>query len=951
MRKCILASSLVLVGLAFILGSGATNRADARERHEKSGRSCSSIGIVTDFTDSSLYLLDPETNTLSGPDKPKSDQPPFGGFDTPIDGSTVHSSIAVTGWALDDVGVESVKIYREQGSTLAYIGDAVFVAGARPDIAQAYPNYPNNTRAGWGYMMLTNFLPNNGNGTFKIHAVARDTGGNTVTLGVKTIYCDNAHATKPFGAIDKPGQGETISGTNYRIQGWALTPPPNKIPEDGSTIRVKIDEQDIGHANYNIFRADIANLFPGYANSQGAMAYLDIDTTQYSDGVHTLVWLVTDNAGNIDGAGSRYFSIQNGGGEVEPVVFTIGTDSYGTSKTIGETGDTIEVTNSNSPLYGVTVEFPPGALPEDVVITLASNNGTLTPDSGTFAGKAISLDVPDVDEFEQPVTITVPFYNEEGIPVPYYVDPDGKLHLAQLVSIDESNKTFSFQVFHASIFTWIWETIELLLSTTPVDTGFRPNKDGFQIDNNGSKYGRRGECFGMTSFALWYFINHEETDKNFYHEYYDPILCNDSEGNELRGQDIIATRAYISINQQWNTYYKPLKMIHQAIFPDNVMYIIILSKIITSRNPVLLHLYHKIILPGEDPSHSVLAYSFDSQGKIYIYDPDRPGNNNITINYNYLTNTFDSYGHYDGIVFIGDGSLHLTEPYQNILDDANDDFQNSGDATINISSHSNGQEVTERTVVLSGIIESGEVLVTKLYVFVGSTLFTTNVGTNGYFNIPISLQSGLNYLEFKLEGLDANGKLIPIDYQNHSDLRNFTLNLNIPYSMILMTLTWDKNDTDLDAYVIDPTGDYSCYYHKTTADGGELDYDITTGYGPEHWTLMSTDTIRCDQPYRFRVHYYSDHGNGPTNYTVSIKLYEETGQEVEYCFGGNLAVSDYWNDAPDDTGPDWADIASLTLTRADTRSTPTVKFSPGGKINITVPVPSREERNRYKIYQ
>jgi hypothetical protein len=236
---------------------------------------------------------------------------PFGSFDTPVDGSTVSSSIPVTGWALDDVGVENVKIYREDAGILIYIGDAVFVEGVRPDVAQAYPNYPNNTRAGWGYMMLTNFLPNGGNGTYVLHAIAFDNTGQSTTLGMKTIYCDNANATKPFGAIDTPKQGGTVSGRHYRIQGWTLTPPPNKIPEDGSTIRVKIDGKDIGHANYNIYRSDIAALFPGYNNSEGALAYLDFDTTTYSNGVHTLEWIVTDNAGNIDGVGSRYFTIEN----------------------------------------------------------------------------------------------------------------------------------------------------------------------------------------------------------------------------------------------------------------------------------------------------------------------------------------------------------------------------------------------------------------------------------------------------------------------------------------------------------------------------------------------------------------------------------------------------------------------------------------------------------------
>ena len=239
---------------------------------------------------------------------------PFGYFETPKDGACVYSSIPVTGWALDDIGVEHVKIYRQEGKNLVYIGTAIFVEGARPDVELAYPQYPNCYRAGWGYMMLTNFLPNGGNGTFKIHAIAMDKEGHQVTLGTKTIYCDNAHAVKPFGAIDTPAQGGDASGSNYRNQGWALTPLPNKIPEDGHTIIVWIDGIDVGKCKYNIYRSDIAALFPGYANSNGAMAYFDFDTTAYKNGVHTIQWTAVDNAGNVDGIGSRYFTIQDTGG-------------------------------------------------------------------------------------------------------------------------------------------------------------------------------------------------------------------------------------------------------------------------------------------------------------------------------------------------------------------------------------------------------------------------------------------------------------------------------------------------------------------------------------------------------------------------------------------------------------------------------------------------------------
>jgi hypothetical protein len=223
------------------------------------------------------------------------------------------SSIPVTGWVLDDIGVESVKIYRGETGNLVYIGDASFVEGSRPDVEGAFPDYPMSYKAGWGYMLLTYFLPNGGNGTFKLHAVATDSEGKSVTLGVKNITCDNVHAVKPFGAIDTPTQGGTASGTSFVNWGWALTPRPNSIKTDGSTIGIYIDGVYIGRPAYNVYRGDIAGLFPGYANTNGAIGYYSIDTTAITNGIHTIAWIVSDTGGNSDGIGSRYFTVQNSG--------------------------------------------------------------------------------------------------------------------------------------------------------------------------------------------------------------------------------------------------------------------------------------------------------------------------------------------------------------------------------------------------------------------------------------------------------------------------------------------------------------------------------------------------------------------------------------------------------------------------------------------------------------
>ena len=259
---------------------------------------------------------------------PASTQAPFGSVDTPANNLTgVQGALAVTGWALSANGLKKIEFWREAvagdvvpAGTLIFVSQASIVQGARPDVANAYPGLRGNDW-GWGAQILTNELPSNqaniavagvGNGTYRIHVIATDNAGNTADLGTRILSTDNAHAILPFGTIDTPAAGETVSGSAYVNFGWALTPNPvNVISKDGSNIWVYIDDQPVGHPVYNNFRSDIATLFPGLLNSNGAVGYYSIDTTKLSNGLHTISWTATDNAGNAQGLGSRFFNVSN----------------------------------------------------------------------------------------------------------------------------------------------------------------------------------------------------------------------------------------------------------------------------------------------------------------------------------------------------------------------------------------------------------------------------------------------------------------------------------------------------------------------------------------------------------------------------------------------------------------------------------------------------------------
>lgn len=54
-----------------------------------------------------------------------------------------------------------------------------------------------------------------------------------------------------------------------------------------------------------------------------------------------------------------------------------------------------------------------------------------------------------------------------------------------------------------------------------------------------------------------------------------------------------------------------------------------------------------------------------------------------------------------------------------------------------------------------------------------------------------------------------------------------------------VVLSWDSDGTDLDLHVISPDGQHVFYGDRVGANGGALDVDVTTGFGPEIYAIPS----------------------------------------------------------------------------------------------------------------
>ncbi|HOX47189.1 MAG TPA: TonB family protein [Myxococcota bacterium] len=88
-------------------------------------------------------------------------------------------------------------------------------------------------------------------------------------------------------------------------------------------------------------------------------------------------------------------------------------------------------------------------------------------------------------------------------------------------------------------------------------------------------------------------------------------------------------------------------------------------------------------------------------------------------------------------------------------------------------------------------------------------------------------------------------------------------------------LVWETDANDVDFHIHDGRGGHAFYSQRTLASGGELYADVTTGYGPECFTIRTPPGKRA-YPYRLQAHYYS---RGPMGYGMGkLQIIEHDGR-------------------------------------------------------------------------
>jgi hypothetical protein len=280
------------------------------------------------------------------------------------------------------------------------------------------------------------------------------------------------------------------------------------------------------------------------------------------------------------------------------------------SSTIGPAGGTLEITETSSPLYGVKVEIPGGALNSNTTITISlANPEPPSPNTAEKVSKTISLG-PEGIIFNSPVSISIPYnqknFDESSLQI--YEYNGYSWEGVTFKNLNSGNNIISALTGHFSQYAVLAPK-----ATIPAADKFDPAIDGFSIENFSPVAFPKGVCAGMATYALWFYENvfYENVRCSLDDAYDDDTEKKVAEGahRELENWNIV-TRD--DVMEEYLLYYEPGSVINELI-----------NKLKVS-GPQIVGVDKYDPITGKNTfSHTILVYNYDGID-FEIYDPNYP---------------------------------------------------------------------------------------------------------------------------------------------------------------------------------------------------------------------------------------------------------------------------------------------------------------------------------------
>lgn len=135
----------------------------------------------------------------------------------------------------------------------------------------------------------------------------------------------------------------------------------------------------------------------------------------------------------------------------------------------------------------------------------------------------------------------------------------------------------------------------------------------------------------------------------------------------------------------------------------------------------------------------------------------------------------------------------------------------------------------------------------------------------------------LDYLRF-LRGLTSGNAPSSVRDYARARLDALSAQVGLGHADVVVTITWNTDNTDVDLHVTEPSGEECFYSHRNTQSGGSLTQDVTQGYGPEMYVLPRAPKGSYD----IRAHYFASDANRASARTkVYATVFENWGSKDE----------------------------------------------------------------------
>ncbi len=332
--------------------------------------------------------------------------------------------------------------------------------------------------------------------------------------------------------------------------------------------------------------------------------------------------------------------------------------------TIGPGGGVITIDDPSSEIFGTTINVPPGSIPEDqtpeITVDYSDTLPAPLPKDAQRVSKVFDLEKSMPYNFTTPITVTIPLDVESigssEVPLIVYWSPAYmKYKAATVTSIDRINRKVTFRTAHFSFFVALTVPgISVIANQFGIDTGFRPDTDGFFHPNFGTYDSPGGSCLGMALYSAWYYSSKRSTDgTRLYSKYRDGdpgVWQDDTNAREL------ISRTFLASSQNWARLWQLLDV---ALTPFDSALLMWTALYVTEEPQILV--FNGNSSSGRPFGHAVTVYRWNAGSQRFeIYDNNFRGET-VTLRWSALLGFSDysktqSYGSISNFAFEGFGT-------------------------------------------------------------------------------------------------------------------------------------------------------------------------------------------------------------------------------------------------------------------------------------------------------